>query len=137
MNSGGELSGAINLGLSDPFNLDGKIAIKNIDLDPFLARALHVDKFEGHGSAEGEIAVNGALRHPETLIVDAQFSHLQFNYASVQLENAEPIHFRSSRDNLEIVSAGFKGANTNMTIADGSVQFSGARAFDSATERRS
>jgi translocation and assembly module TamB len=129
MNSGGELSGAINLGLSDPFNLDGKVAIKNIDLDPFLARALHVDKFEGHGSAEGEIAINGALRHPETIIVDAQFSHLQFNYASVQLENAGPIHFRSSRDNLEIVSAGFRGANTNMQI-DGNVQFSGARKVD-------
>ncbi|HEY2821752.1 MAG TPA: translocation/assembly module TamB domain-containing protein [Candidatus Acidoferrum sp.] len=128
MNSG-ELSGAINLGLSDPFNLDGKVAIKNIDLDPFLARALHVDKFEGHGSAEGEIAINGALRHPETIIVDAQFSHLQFNYASVQLENAGPIHFRSSRDNLEIVSAGFRGANTNMQV-DGNVQFSGARKMD-------
>ena len=129
MNSGGELSGAINLGLSDPFNLDGKVAIKNIDLDPFLARALHVDKFEGHGSAEGEIAVNGALRHPESIIVDAQFSHLQFNYASVQLENAGPIHFRSSRDKLEIVSAGFTGANTNMTIA-GSVEFAGGRALN-------
>ncbi len=129
MNSGGELSGAINLGLSDPFNLDGKVAIKNIDLDPFLARALHVNKFEGHGSAEGEIAVNGALRHPETIVVDAQFTHLQFNYASVQLENAGPIHFRSSRDNLEIVSAGFKGANTNMTVT-GNVQFSGARALN-------
>jgi translocation and assembly module TamB len=129
MNSGGELSGAINLGLSDPFNLDGKVAIKDIDLDPFLARALHVDKFDGHGSAEGEIAINGALRHPETIVVDAQFSHLQFNYASVQLENAGPIHFRSSRDNLEIVSAGFRGANTNMQI-DGNVQFSGARKID-------
>jgi translocation and assembly module TamB len=129
MNSGGELAGAVNLGLSDPFNLDGKVAIKNIDLDPFLARALHVDKFDGHGSAEGEIAVNGALRHPESIVVDAQFTHLQFNYASVQLENAGPIHFRSSRDNLEIVSAGFRGANTNMTVA-GNVQFSGARTLN-------
>ncbi len=129
MTTGGELSGAFNLGLSDPFNLDGKLAIKNIDLDPFLARALHVDKFEGHGSAEGEIAINGPLRHPESIVMDAEFSHLQFNYASVQLENAGPIHFRSSRDNLEIVSAGFRGANTNMQI-DGKVQFSGARKID-------
>ena len=129
MTTGGELSGAINLGLSDPFNLDGKVAIKNIDLDPFLARALHVDKFEGHGSAEGEIAINGALRHPESIVVDAAFSHLEFNYASVHLENAGPIHFRSSRDNLEIVSAGFRGPNTNMTIA-GNVQFAGSRALN-------
>ena len=127
--SSGELSGAINLGLTDPFNLDGKVAIKDIDLDPFLVRALHLDKFEGHGSAEGEIAINGALRHPETIVVDAQFTHLQFDYASVQLENAGPIHFRSSRDNLEIVSAGFRGANTNMQV-DGNVQFSGTRKLD-------
>jgi translocation and assembly module TamB len=127
--SSGELSGAANLGLSDPFNLDGRVSIKNIDLDPFLVSALHLDKFEGHGSAEGDIAINGSLRHPETLIVDAQFTHLQFNYASVQLENAGPIHFRSSRDNLEIVSASFRGANTNMQV-DGNVQFSGARKLD-------
>jgi len=127
--SSGELSGAINLGLSDPFNLDGKVSIKNIDLDPFLVSALHLDKFEGHGSAEGDIAINGSLRHPETLVVDAQFSHLTFNYASVLLENAGPIHFRSSRDNLEIVSASFRGANTNMQV-DGNVQFSGARKID-------
>jgi translocation and assembly module TamB len=127
--SSGELSGAINLGLSDPFSLDGKVSIKNIDLDPFLVSALHLDKFEGHGSAEGDIAINGSLRHPETLVVDAQFSHLVFNYASVLLENAGPIHFRSSRDNLEIVSASFRGANTNMQV-DGNVQFSGARKID-------
>ncbi len=127
--SSGELSGAINLGLSDPFNLDGKVSIKNIDLDPFLVSALHLDKFEGHGSAEGDIAINGSLRHPETLVVDAQFSHLVFNYASVLLENAGPIHFRSSRDNLEIVSASFRGANTNMQV-DGNVQFSGARKIE-------
>jgi translocation and assembly module TamB len=126
--SSGELSGNVTLGLTDPFSLDGKVTIRNIDLDPFLVSALHLDKFSGHGSADGEIAVNGSLKHPESLVVSADFSHLVFNYANLQLENAGPVRFRSSRDNLEIESAAFRGINTNIQV-DGKVQFSGKRAL--------
>jgi translocation and assembly module TamB len=124
--STGELSGAITLGLADPFPLDGKVAIKNIDLDPFLLSALHLDRFNGHGKADGEIAVDGNLKHPESLIVEANFSHLTFTYANVQLENEGPVHFRSSSESLEIQSATFRGTDTNIQI-DGNVQFSGRR----------
>ncbi len=124
--STGELSGGITLGLADPFPIDGKVAIKNINLDPFLLSALHLDRFNGHGNAEGEIAVNGNLKHPESLVVDANFSHLTFTYANVQLENTGPIHFKSSRESLEIESATFHGPDTNIQI-DGKVQFSGRR----------
>jgi translocation and assembly module TamB len=126
--STGEFSGGVTLGLADPFPVDGKVTIRNIDLDPFLVTALHVDKFEGHGSADGDLGVHGSLKHPESLVVDANFSHLVFNYASLQLENSEPIRFRSSRDNLEIESAAFRGPNTNMEVG-GNVQFSGRRAL--------
>jgi translocation and assembly module TamB len=126
--STGEISGGITLGLQDPFPLDGKVTIRNIDLDPFLMTALHLDKFGGHGSADGEIAVKGSLKHPESLVVDANFSHLVFNYANVQLENSGPIRFRSSRDNLEIESATFHGTDTNIQV-QGNVQFSGRRAL--------
>jgi translocation and assembly module TamB len=126
--STGELSGGVTLGLADPFPIDGKVAIRNINLDPFLMAALHLDKFGGHGSADGEIGVKGSLQHPESLIVDANFSHLAFNYANVQLENSGPIRFRSSRDNLEIESATFRGTDTNIQV-QGSVQFSGRRSL--------
>jgi translocation and assembly module TamB len=122
----GELSGALTLGLADPFPLDGKVAIRNIDLDPFLLGALHLDRFNGHGKAEGEIAVNGNLKHPESLVVDAMFSHLTLTYANVQLENVGPVHFRSSSENLEIESATFRGTDTNIQV-DGKVQFTGRR----------
>ena len=125
--STGELSGGATLGLADPFSLDGKVNIRNIDLDPFLMSALHLDKFSGHGSADGEIAVKGSLQHPESLVVDTNFSHLAFNYANVQLENAGPIRFRSSHDSLEIQSATFRGTDTNIQV-EGNVQFSGKRA---------
>jgi translocation and assembly module TamB len=124
--STGELTGGVTVGLEDPFPLEGKVTIRNIDLDPFLMAALHVDKFGGHGGADGEIGVKGTLKHPESLVVDANFSRLVFNYANVQLENSGPIRFRSSRDNLEIESAAFRGTDTNIQV-EGRVQFSGRR----------
>jgi translocation and assembly module TamB len=126
--STGELSGDISLGLADPYPLDGKVAIKNINLDPFLLSALHLNSFNGHGKAEGEIAVSGNVKQPKSLIVDANFSHLSLTYANVQLENVGPVHFRSSSESLEIESAAFKGTATNIQV-DGKVQFTGGRAL--------
>ena len=127
--SAGELSGEVTLGLADPFAVDGRVAIKNIDLDPFLMTALHLNQFNGHGKADGEIAVSGTLQHPESLVADAQFSRLVFTYANVQLENTGPVHFRSSRDNLQIASATFHGTDTNIQV-EGNVEFSSKRTLD-------
>jgi translocation and assembly module TamB len=54
--------------------------------------------------------------------LDAQFSRLKFNYASVQLENVGPVHFRSSRDSLQIEPVEFRGPATDIRI-DGNVGF--------------
>jgi translocation and assembly module TamB len=127
--STGELSGNISLGLTDPFPIDGKVAIHNIDLDPFLMTALHLSTFNGHGKAEGEIALQGNLKQPDSLVVDADFSHLAFTYANVQLENVSPVRFRSSSQSFEIRAATFKGTDTNIQVA-GKVEFTGARALN-------
>jgi translocation and assembly module TamB len=123
--SAGEISGAYTLGLSDPYPLDGKVSIKNIDLDPFLLSALHLQAFGGHGKADGEIGVKGTLRNSD-LVVDAKFSRLLFTYANVQLENVGPVHFRSSRDSLQIDPAEFRGPATDIRL-DGTVGFSERR----------
>jgi translocation and assembly module TamB len=127
--STGELSGTFTLGLSDPFPLNGKASIKNIDLDPFLLSALHVKQFSGHGEAAGEIAINGSLKGPEDLTVDAQLSHLVLNYEDVRLENVGAVHFRSSRESFQIEAATFRGTDTNLQVA-GSVAFSGQRSVN-------
>jgi translocation and assembly module TamB len=124
--SEGAIGGGITLGLADPLPLDGKILIKNINLDPYLISALHLEKFNGHGTADGDINVKGELQHPESLVVDGNFTRLMLTYGGVQLENAEPIHLTSSRDNLKIVSAALKGTDTNAKLT-GSVQFTGRR----------
>jgi translocation and assembly module TamB len=121
MTTGG-ISGEINLGLADPYPLNGKVSITNIDLDPFLITALHVAQFNGHGVADGDISVMGELKQPDKIVFEATFSKLALNYANVQLENAGAIHLRSSRESLEIDQATFKGTDTNLAIS-GAVHF--------------
>jgi len=124
----GDVSGGLTLVLSDPYAISGKISIRNIDLDPFLMTALHVRKFTGHGVADGDISVSGSLKHPEGIVADANFSRLAINYAKVELINEGPVHFRSSKQSLEIETAKLKGANTNFEVA-GAVRFTGSRAL--------
>ena len=125
----GEISGGYTLGLADPYPIQGKVAIKNIDLDPFFLTALHLEEFAGHAKADGEIGVQGMLKKPESLVIDAQFTRLGFEYANVQLENVGPVHFRSSRDTLQIEPAEFRGRDTDVHFS-GNVNFSGQRAMN-------
>ena len=122
----GEISGGYTLGLASPFPVEGKISIKNIDLDPFLLAALHLKQFSGHGHADGDISMKGALKEPKGIVVEANFSRLSLNYANVQLENTGPVKFRSSRESLEIEPVTLHGTDTNIKV-EGSVQFTGRR----------
>ena len=122
----GGLSGGYSLGLTDPYPLSGKVSLENITLDPFLLTALHLQHITGHGTADGDVAVEGNLKHPESLVVDANFSRLLLNYANVQLENSGPVRFRSSKDEINIQPATFHGADTNLELG-GSVRFTGRR----------
>ncbi|HUE57136.1 MAG TPA: translocation/assembly module TamB domain-containing protein [Candidatus Udaeobacter sp.] len=136
--STGEISGGSSLGLADPFPLSGKVSIRNINLDPFLLTAFHLAKSGGQAFADGDISVKGSLKQPESIVVDANFSKLVLNYASaeiqanatqrvnIRLENAGPVHLRSTKENLEIYPVTLQGTDTNLQIA-GSVQFSGRR----------
>jgi translocation and assembly module TamB len=124
--STGAISGGVTLGLKDPMPVDGNVSIQNISLDPYLLSALHLEKFAGHGTADGDITVKGELQHPENIVVDGNFTRLVLTYENVQLENSGPIHLTSTRDSLKILSATLKGANTNLDLS-GSVQFTGRR----------
>jgi translocation and assembly module TamB len=122
----GEVSGGYTLGLADPYPISGKVSIKSINLDPFLLTALHLKNFAGHANADGDISINGSLKEPQHIVVDANLSHLAMNYVNVKLENVGPVHFRSTKDSLEIDQVTLRGSDTNLQIA-GSVQFAGQR----------
>src|SRR5262249_6112043 len=83
----GDVSGGFTITLLDPYALSGKISIRNIDLDPFLMTALHLQKFSGHGVADGDISVSGSLKQPENIVVDSNFTRLNITYANVALTN--------------------------------------------------
>jgi translocation and assembly module TamB len=127
--SEGAIIGGITLGLTDPWPVDGTVTIKNINLDPYLATALHLRHFNGHGAADGDISLKGQLRDPESVVVDGNFTRLTLAYGDVQLENSGPIHITSSRDSLKILSAALKGTDTNAELT-GSVEFTGRRTLD-------
>lgn len=121
MTSGG-ITGEVDLGLADPYALNGKVSVTNIDLNPFLMTALHLKEPPGHGVADGDITIAGDFKHSENIVVDGKFSRLSLNYANMQLENSGPIHLRSSKNNVEIDEATLKGSSTNIAIS-GSVRF--------------
>src|SRR5256886_3451714 len=123
----GELTGGCTLGLADPYPLSGKVSIKNINLDPFLLTALHLKEFSGHANADGDIWLNGGLQLPERIIVVPNLWRLPRDYANVRLENAGPVHFRSTKNSLEIDPVTLRGVDTDLRIA-GAVQFAGRRA---------
>jgi translocation and assembly module TamB len=127
MGTGG-ISGSVKLGLASPRPVNGDIRIENMNLDPYLLSALHLQKFAGHGTADGEITVNGEIEHPESIVVDGNFTRLILTYENVQLQNSGPIHLTSTRDNLRVLSATLTGANTNVELS-GSIQFTGRRAL--------
>lgn len=125
MSTGG-ISGNVKLGFASPMPVNGDITIGDINLDPYLLSALHLEKFAGHGVADGQITVTGEMEHPENIVVDGNFTRLLLTYENVQLENSGPIHLTSTRDNLKILSATLQGAATNVDLS-GSVQFTGRR----------
>ena len=120
--STGEISGGYTLALADPYNIEGKVKVQDMALDALILGALHLQSFDGHGRADGEIGLSGSLKRPESIFLDAKFSRLIFNYANVQLENVGPVHFRSSRDNLQIEPAEFRGPDTDLRV-EGNVGF--------------
>ena len=120
--STGEISGAYTLALVDPYKIEGKLAVKNMALDPLLLAALHLRSFNGHSTADGELGLSGFLKQPESIVLDANFSRVAFNYANVQLENVGRVHFRSSRDSLQIEPVEFRGPDTDIKL-DGNLGF--------------
>lgn len=127
----GEISGNGDIALASPFPVSGKIAIRNINLEPFLITAVHAQKPLGHAVADGEISLSGSLQDPDSLLADARFSRLLMSFGAgpetIALQNTGPVHLRSSRQRLEIEPASFKGPDSNFAVS-GSAQFNGFRA---------
>ena len=122
----GKLKGSLRAGLHGDFSLTGKFSVSGMDLDPFLVTALHLQQVSGHGLVDGEFELSGSLARPQSIAVAGSLSRFVLNYENVRLENAGPVVFRYSGDELRISQGTFRGPDTNLEIS-GLVQFAGQR----------
>lgn len=124
----GTLAGQINIGLTGDIPASGTVSMKGFDLDAFIIAGLHLKQLTGHSSVDGEFAISGALRQPETIEVKADIQQISFNYDFVQLQNDGPIHLSYRRNEVRIEQAHLHGPSTDFTLI-GSARFDRDRAL--------
>lgn len=115
----GTLAGQINIGLAGDNPISGNISIKEFDLDAFIIAGLHLKQLTGHSSVDGEFAISGALRQPETIEVKADIQKISFNYDFVQLQNDGPIYLFYRRNEVRVEQAHLHGPSTDFTLVGG------------------
>lgn len=125
----GKLQGQLELGLSRDYSISGELTAEQLDLDPLLQSGLHLKALTGHSSVDGKFVFSGALRDPDTLVVQANISHILFDYESVKLENVGPVQLTYRRNEVRIEEATLRGPDTDFHIS-GSARFAGDRALN-------
>ena len=120
--SNGNLAGQISLALAGDQEISGKLTMKQFDLDPLLKSGLHLKNLTKHSVVDGEFALSGELRKPDTIEVDANISFISFDYLFISLRNDGPVQFAYRRNEVRINQARITGTNSNFEIT-GSARF--------------
>ncbi|MGC1186243.1 MAG: translocation/assembly module TamB domain-containing protein [Candidatus Acidiferrales bacterium] len=127
--STGHLDGQLEVTLAGDDPVQGQMTFSQIDLDPFLTAALHLNGLTGHSSADGHAAFAGFLAQPDTLSVEAELSRIDFHLESVDLENAGPIRINYRTGEVHIEQASLHGPDTDFSIS-GYARFGAGQALD-------
>ncbi|MBZ5693901.1 MAG: translocation/assembly module TamB domain-containing protein [Acidobacteriia bacterium] len=117
-----KLQGDLTIAFEGDEPISGRLAVTQFDLDPFIVAALHLKQLTGHSSADGVFTISGALRRPETIVVDADIARIAFNYDFVQLTNDQDIRATYRRNEIRIEQARLHGTDTDLRIS-GSARF--------------
>jgi translocation and assembly module TamB len=125
----GRVAGAATVTLSGDLPFKGDATVENMNLNPFLAIALHMKGLTGQSRADGRFHLSGALLRPETIALEGDLTRLEFGYQNVRLENEGLLEFRTSPRGLRIEQARFRGPDSNFEIS-GAVQFTDSRAVN-------
>ena len=72
----GNLHGQFELGLSGDYPYSGELSVEKMDLNAFIRTGLHVKALTGHSSVDGEFTIQGAMRKPSSLEVQASISQI-------------------------------------------------------------
>ncbi len=122
----GGLAGNLDLTLGGDYPLQGDLTVKDLDLDVFIKAALRLKQLTGHSDVNGRFLLSGQLKKPETIAVEADISHLKFDYEHVKLENVEPLRVAYRAEEMRIEQAHIRGSDTDFSIS-GFVRFTGTR----------
>lgn len=122
----GKLEAHFRMGLSGQYPLDGKITVRQIDLDPFISAGLHLSELTGHSSVDGDLTISGQAKEPDTLVMQADLSRITFDYEFVKLQNVGRVRLTYGHDEVHVEPATLSGTDTNFQIA-GDAGFSGNR----------
>jgi translocation and assembly module TamB len=118
--------GQMTVGFGGDEPVSGRLNVAQLDLDPLIVAGLHLHQVTGHSSVDGQFTISGALRHPETIAVDADISRISFSYEFVQLTNDGDIRLTYRRDEVRVDQARLHGTDTDLQLS-GAAQFTGER----------
>ncbi|MGC1796967.1 MAG: translocation/assembly module TamB domain-containing protein, partial [Candidatus Acidiferrales bacterium] len=120
--SNGQLRGQIAVGLSGDEDISGQLTVQQFDLDPLLTAGLHLKNLTAHSVVDGTFTLDGSLRKPETIEVNADISRITFGYLFVSLQNDGPVQFSYRRNEIRIAQAHLHGPDTDFKVS-GSARF--------------
>lgn len=125
----GELHGNIDVSLNGIYPLSGQITVSNIDVDPLIVSALHLNGLTGHSQVAGQFAISGALLQPDMISVDANLAQVSLDYQYVKLQNQGPVQLRYGNHQVQVQQANFRGVDTDFRVS-GFARFARDRAMD-------
>lgn len=110
------LNGELSVGLDDDEPISGKLSLVHFDLDPFIVAGLHLTHITSHSSADGAFTISGALRHPDSIEITADVSHISFDYELVHLTNDQDIHLTYRGHEVRVDQAHLHGPDTDVKV---------------------
>ena len=126
-----KLRGDLTLRLGGDEQISGRLSVTQFDLDPFIVAGLHLTQLTGHGSADGVFTINGALRQPDSIDVNADISRISINYELVQLTNDQDIRLDYHRNEIRVDQARLHGPDTDLQLG-GTARFDRDRRIEFA-----
>ncbi|MFZ3215225.1 MAG: translocation/assembly module TamB domain-containing protein [Candidatus Acidiferrales bacterium] len=121
--SNGQLGGELTVGLAGDQEISGRLTVAKFDLDPLFSAGLHLKNLTGHSVVDGNFTLDGALRKPDLIEVNAEISRISLNYLFISLQNDGPVRFTYHRNEIRIAQAHLHGPDSDF-------QISGAARFD-------
>lgn len=116
------LDGQLAIGFDDDQPISGRLSIVHFDLDPFIVAGLHLSHITSHSSADGVFTISGALRKPDSVQINADVTHISFDYELVHLTNDQDIRLTYRRNEVRVEQAHLHGPDTDLRVS-GSARF--------------